>query len=404
MKKCFFYAGALAMLLSSCSNDDAVNSGPSTPEGGAAVESLKVSLVSGTSSKSSDENGVGSENTLTKSYVFVQNDDDGPDSSTKAYAYKYKYVVLNAGQNATVVKWVKPGSKVYVYANAPYMDDDVAKVIVDGANEDGDAGPDEFFQLIDNKIDKKYIVGLNATNGKFMMTGSGVVPQSTSGASQLSVALKRDLAKVDFNVKKKGAGASGEDVEVVSVEEVTIRRSADYVQPFAMENGAATTYVLPYGFGHSLYKQDGLTDGGFKPSNESATADATDYSFIYGSSNITIGNDAHALNPIYVLPNAAKTAEKGTIIVVKATVKITPSSGGTAAESTKYYKARISSGMDAYSTNQNAKYSITATIKGAGSDTPTGPSGPDTEDTENDLNIDVKVQPWSLIISNQEIG
>lgn len=53
--------------------------------------------------------------------------------------------------------------------------------------------------------------------------------------------------------------------------------------------------------------------------------------------------------------------------------------------------------MNAYATAKNTSYLITATIKGEGT------TEPDKEDTKNDLNINVQVQPWNLMINNQTI-
>lgn len=165
---------------------------------------------------------------------------------------------------------------------------------------------------------------------------------------------------------------------------------------------------MPYGFGDANYVQDGLKGNVLTPDNDHQTASATDFSFIYRDKDVVTSANDFTFSNFYVLPNAASTAEKSTIIVLKAKIekqKADDANVWEEVQGSKYYKARISSGLTAYNTAQNSSYTITATIKGEGNDKPSGPDpdSPDAENTESDLNINVQVEPWSLVVSSQEI-
>lgn len=406
MKKNFFYAGVLTVLFASCSNEDGVTSqaGPGQTEGD-VVNELKISLVSGMNAGTKTVGGTGTENTLYNAWVFVKADENGPDASNNnQYDYKYTAVGLTQGQSTAVVKHVQANSKVYVFANNPVWTEATVGTFITNLNNDP-TNADKQFQELKQKIEKTYVSGLNTTNGQFIMSGMAIVPTlSNTGATVLAVNLKRDLAKVTFQVKKQSTEVT---TRIKEVEEITVRRSADHIQPFAMSGTSLTTYVLPYGFGDPNYKQDGIKDGVLSPENDTQTTDATDFTFVYTSKDvITTANDFTFSN-FYVLPNAANVAEKGTIIVLKAKIeKSTTTDGNTTWEEVqgfKYYKARISSGQTAYNTAQNSSYTIIATIKGEGNNDPSGPSGPDAEDTDGNLNINVQVEDWKLVLSNQEI-
>lgn len=402
MKKSCFYAGALAVLFASCSNEDGLTPqvGPGQP-GGDVVNELKISLVSGTAPGTRTAPGEGTENTLYNAFVFVKADVDGPDASTQSYDYKYIAVELTQGQTSTVVKHVESNSKVYVLANTDYFTkagaDELAKEVNDGTSN--------FHDFVES-IDKSYVSKLGTTSGKFIMSGMATVPTlNSTGATVLAVSLKRDLAKVGFKVNKASTEAN---LRIKTVEEITVRRSADHIQPFAMNGTASTTYVLPYGFGDAKYVQDGLKGGVLTPDNDKQTENATDFTFIYRDKDVVTSASDFTFSNFYVLPNAASTAEKSTIIVLKAKIekqKADDPNVWEEVQGSKYYKARISSGIGAYNTAQNSSYTITATIKGEGTDKPSGPDpdSPDAENTESDLNINVQVEPWSLVISDQTI-
>lgn len=398
MKKCFFYAGALAMLLSSCSNDE-VPTGPvlGGSEQSGVVRDLKISLVSDVSTKSAVEDGVGTENNIELAYVLVKVDADGPDG-TGGYEYKYVPYLLDKGSRSVTVKYAEEGSGVYVLANVPGLTKEAVDKLVEAANVSGEAA---FFNEKYN-INKLYISSLDSRTGSFTMSGTARVPMAVdgAGAKTLSIPISRDLAKVDFSVKKAGTGG----YRVKSVENITIRRSADFIQPFARKGIDKTTYVIPFGYGHKDYVQDGLKAGVFSPENDKQTLSpkATDYSFIYDwSGDETL--ELYKFKSVYILPNAASSAEKGTIIVLKAVVEQETTTGTWNELGVRYFKARVSSGLDAFATDQNSAYKILASIKGEGNNDPTGPTGPDAEDTENDLNITVEVQPWKVVMSNQEM-
>ena len=405
MKKSFLYASALVMLLASCSNEDVLTPGGDPGQNGSenVVKDLKISLVSGTGDTRSG--GTGTENQLNGAFVFVKHDADGPDATSQAYEYKYALVELSAGQTSTVVKYVEPGSKVYVLANCTFWLKAGAEDFLNNeVNIAGVTDVDAVFQGLEEKINKSFIYKLNPSTGSFMMSGVATVPTANgNGATVLSINVKRDWAKVRFTVNK--VAAENTDLRIKAVEEITVRRSVQSVKPFAVTGTAETTYALPYGFGQSGYVQDGLKSDVLSPNNEKETDGATDYTFLYqGDKDIVEQGDAFACRNFYILPNAADIAEKGTIIVVKAKIEKKKADGTWEEISdSKYYKARVSSGMDAYSTDKNSSYTITATIKGEGNDNPAGPDGPDKEDTESDLNIKVEVQPWNLVISNQTI-
>lgn len=402
MKKSYFYAGALAVLFASCSNEDGLTPqvGPGQP-GGDVVNELKISLVSGTEAGTRTAPGEGTENTLNNAFVFVKADVDGPDATNQTYDYKYIVVELTQGQTSTVVKHVEGNSKVYVLANTDYFTKAGAEALATEVNN----GTSNFHTFVEN-IDKTYVSKLGTTSGKFIMSGMATVPTlSSTGATVLAVSLKRDLAKVSFKVNKASTEAN---FRVKAVEEITVRRSADHIQPFAMNGTAPTTYVLPYGFGDANYVQDGLKGNVLTPDNDQQTAGATDFSFIYRDKDVVTSASDFTFSNFYVLPNAASTAEKSTIIVLKAKIekqKADDANVWEEVQGSKYYKARISSGIAAYSTAQNSSYTITATIKGEGNDKPSGPGpdSPDAENTESDLNINVQVEPWSLVISDQTI-
>ena len=402
MKKSCFYAGALAVLFASCSNEDGLTPqvGPGQP-GGDVVNELKISLVSGTAPGTRTAPGEGTENTLYNAFVFVKADVDGPDASTQSYDYKYIAVELTQGQTSTVVKHVESNSKVYVLANTDYF----TKAGADALAKEVNDGTSNFHDFVES-IDKSYVSKLGTTSGKFIMSGMATVPTlSSTGATVLAVSLKRDLAKVSFKVNKASAETN---LRIKTVEEITVRRSADHIQPFAMNGTASTTYVLPYGFGDAKYVQDGLKGGALTPDNDKQTENATDFTFIYRDKDVVTSASDFTFSNFYVLPNAASTAEKSTIIVLKAKIekqKADDANVWEEVQGSKYYKARISSGIGAYNTAQNSSYTITATIKGEGTDKPSGPDpdSPDAENTESDLNINVQVEPWSLVISNQTI-
>lgn len=403
MKKSFFYASILAVLFASCSNsEDGL-----TPQidmeqpGGNVVNELKISLVSGTEVGTRTTPGQGTENTLSNAFIFVKADADGPDASD-VYDYKYIAVELTGGQTSTVVKHVEAGSQVYVLANASYYTKAQADQFASSVNSQAAT----FHELI-HAIDKPYVSKLNTSTGSFIMSGKATVPAlSNTGATVLSVSVKRDLAKVSFGVNK---GDKAGDLRVSKVEEITVRRSVAAIQPFALNGTSPTTYVLPVGFGDSGYTQDrwNATNSSFDHNNDEQSAGATDFTFQYTDKDL-VKEDAtsYVFKNFYVLPNAAVTAEKSTIIVLKAKVeKKGTDDAWTELQGSRYYKARISSGIDSYVTAQNSSYAIIATIKGEGNTTPggTGPDSPDAEDTDSDLNINVQVEPWSLVISNQEI-
>lgn len=402
MKKSCFYAGALAVLFASCSNEDGLTPqvGPGQP-GGDVVNELKISLVSGTGPGTRTAPGEGTENTLYNAFVFVKADVDGPDATDQSYDYKYIAVELTQGQTSTVVKHVEGGSKVYVLANTDYF----TKAGAEGLANDVNSGTVNFHDFVE-KIEKSYVSKLGTTTGRFIMSGVATVPAlNNTGASVLTVSLKRDLAKVSFKVNK---ASTETNLRVKAVEEITVRRSADHIQPFAMNGTALTTYVLPYGFGDAKYVQDGLKGDVLTPDNDQQTTDATDFSFIYRDKDVVTSASDFSFSNFYVLPNAASTAEKSTIIVLKAKIEKQKADDPNVWEEvsgSKYFKARISSGLTAYSTAQNSSYTITATIKGEGTDKPSGPDpdSPDAENTESDLNINVQVEPWSLVVSGQTI-
>lgn len=85
MKKSCFYAGALAVLFASCSNEDGLTPqvGPGQP-GGDVVNELKISLVSGAGAITRTAPGEGTENTLYNAFVFVKADVDGPDATNQS--------------------------------------------------------------------------------------------------------------------------------------------------------------------------------------------------------------------------------------------------------------------------------------------------------------------------------
>lgn len=404
MKKSFLCASALVMLLASCSNEDVLTPGGDPGQNGSenVVKDLKISLVSGTGHTRSG--GTGTENQLNGAFVFVKYDADGPDETTNAYEYKYGLVELGSGQTSTVVKYVEPGSKVYVLANCTFWLKPGAEAFLNDHVNKADADEDAAFQGLEEKINKSFIHKLNSSTGSFMMSGVATVPAANgNGATVLPINVKRDWAKVSFKVNK--VAAENTDLRIKAVEEITVRRSVQNVKPFAVAGTAETTYVLPYGFGQPGYNQDGLKSDVLSPSNDKETDGSTDYTFVYKDKDIVDQGQDFACKNFYILPNAADIAEKGTIIVVKAKMekKNADTNAWEEVADSKYYKARVSSGLDAYSTGKNTSYSIVATIKGEGNDKPAGPDGPDKEDTESDLNIKVEVQPWDLVLSNQTI-
>lgn len=404
MKRSIVYASALAVLFAACSKDEGAT--PVVDREG-VVKELKISLVSSEGVGTRTVDGVGTEDRLYNAFVFVKADADGPADGTAAYEYKYMAVELKGGQTSTVVKHVQANSKVYVLANSSYFGTlESLEDVLEAVNKTPEKA-DAVFQALKLPIEKSYVSGLNTADGRFHMSGVATVPTlNTTGATVLNINVKRDLAKVGFKVNKAATVAT---LRIKEVEEITIRRSADHIQPFAVDGTAATTYVLPYGFGEALYKQDGMEKTtSFAPNNTTQTTDATDFSFIYTDKDLTATTATDfTFNDFYVLPNAAQIAEKGTIIVLKAKVEESTTADGTTTwtelAGSRYYKARISSAMTAYNTSQNSRYSIIATIKGEGNTEESGPDGPDKEDTENDLNITVQVEKWKLILSNQEI-
>lgn len=406
MKKKFVYASAMALLFASCSNEDGLvpQSGHGQPNSD-VVNELRISLESETGAGTRTVAGEGSENSLHGAFIFVKADADGPDNNTPpVYDYKYIAVELGAGQTSTVVKHVQTGSKVYVLANNDIFNKAGADDLANFINTKVGAEDAEFQNQVFG-VQKSYVSGLESTNGKFIMSGVATVPAlSTTGATVLAVNVKRDLAKVSFKVKKQSTEAN---LRIKSVEEITVRRSADQIQPFAMKGTSPSSFELRFGFGDPKYKQDGLKGDVLAPDNNTPTADATDFSFLYTSKDLTTVGDEFVFKNFYVLPNAATTAEKGTIIVLKTKIEKSTTTDGTTTWAEvpgfKYYKARISSALTAYNTAQNASYNITATIKGEGDNTGAGPDGPDAENTDSDLNISVQVQDWSLVISNQTI-
>lgn len=127
--------------------------------------------------------------------------------------------------------------------------------------------------------------------------------------------MHRDLAKIKFVVNKQ---AQETTTRINKIEEITIRRAADKVQPFALKGTSASTYVLPYGFGDPDYNQDQAKGGVLGAiDNLQQSANATDDTFSYPEKDITKTANEFKLRDFYMLPNAAEIAEKGTIIVIK---------------------------------------------------------------------------------------
>ena len=415
MKKSFLYASALVMLLASCSNEDSLDAGVSSGQAGDGnvVKELRLSLASGAGKTRATTPGSGTENNLDNAFVFIKQDPTANESTT-SYNYKYTLVELT-GKTTTVVKYVEPNSKVFVLANCAFWNASAAQDFLD--NDVNAAGVTDqekvFYEYVSPRIDKTHIYERSSSSGNFMMSGTATVPAANpNGATILAVNVKRDFAKLQFKINQEGEGGN---VRIKEVEEVTIRRAAQKVAPFALSGTAETTYALEYGYGDPKYLQDGLKSGVFAPQNDKVTVEgddiskASDYSFIYqGDKDVTPAAGYWELKKgVYMLPNAANVAEKGTIIVVKAKISTKTTTDGvdswTEVQGSKYYKARFSAGTTAYATDKNSIYTITATIKGEGNDNPAGPDGPDKEDTESDLNIKVEVQPWNLVISNQTI-
>lgn len=405
MKRSIVYASALAVLLTSCSKEDGPALVVDQGQAGGAVGELRISLASDVSTKATgDESGTGSENDLHETYVFVSSDATGPDAAG-TYEYQYDVIKLTKNQKTATVKHAQQGSLVYVIANAPYMTGDVASELLTEVNK-GDKTPDQVFQSKIYPVNKPYTVNLNTTDGEFMMSGRATVPTTAgTGATTLKIPVKRDLSKVKFTVSNKATkGENKGSLRIKEVKEITVRRAADKVKPFAVSGKDFTTYGLPYGFGEKGYVQDGFTagspDGTFTPNNTTQTTGATDFSFLYPWTN-TVDGDFYVFSDFYILPNAADVANKGTIIVLKASIEERGDASWTDVAGDRYFKARVSAGPDAFATAQNARYLIKASITGKGNDKPTGPDGPDKEDTEHDLNISVEVQPWTLFVSEQ---
>lgn len=410
MKKCFFYAGALAMLLSSCSNDD-VPTGPVQGSGGveSAVRDLTIAISGSTETRSGvSQNGQGTENQLNDTYVFVSADPDGPDVSSGTYDYEYTFMKLTGAQRQAVVKYAEAGSRVYVLSNMPTLDDTKADFIRQELNKKGtSAAQRTYMEGLEGVIDKSYLASLNISTGSFAMSGYNDVPNSTSVASVLPIQMQRDLAKVRFNVERvEPVAPSSGDFKVKAVKKISVRRAAQRIAPFKMNGYSWSSYALNAGFGEAGYVQDGLsTAGTVTPDNSQASTGATDYTFDYewlGKQSLNY----FEFDPFYVFPNAAELAGRGTIIVLEAEIQEYDGGSWVDVTGSRFYKARVSENLLSFNTQKNAHYMINAKIIGKGTDKPGGntPDSPDAENPDSNLSITVSVDPWTVISSDQDLN
>lgn len=411
MKKCFFYAGALAMLLSSCSNDD-VPTGPVQGSGGveSAVRDLTIAITGSSTKAGASQPGEGTENVLGDTYVFFSYDKDGPDTGG-LYDYAYDYKKLTGSQRKAVVQHAEKGSRVFVLSNMPSLTDDRAAYIVTQLNAQASiADKKAYMESLEGVIEKSYLAKLNTSTGSFIMSGYNDVPGTTNGATVLPIQLDRDLAKVRFNVSRGGEGTPvAGDFKVASVSKISVRRAVQHIAPFRMEGFNKSSYALLVGVGESGYKQDGWVDASnsFNVDNDAvSSADVTDYTFDYewkGANTTT----HFEFTPFYVFPNAAKLASRGTIIVLEANIEKYENNAWVPVQGVRYYKARISEDLLSFNTQKNAQYVINAKITGEGSTVPGGsvdPDSPDLENPDSNLSIEVSVNPWSIVSSDQELN
>lgn len=147
------------MLFASCSKEDSLNQGGEPGQTGSTdvVKDLRISLVSETVGTKTDQ-GTGTEAKLDGASVFIKQDKDGPDANANnALVYKYELVELKPGQTSTVVKYVEPGSKVYVLANCPFWTKTGAEAFLnDEVNKTGVNADNVFSEKIEG-VDKPYI-------------------------------------------------------------------------------------------------------------------------------------------------------------------------------------------------------------------------------------------------------
>lgn len=401
MKKILFYTAMSLVVLSSCQNDDEAGIAGG-PVDGAPLSELRVKVSSSSPATKTTSTGVGAENKLARTFVFANVDADG-DVSTVGYEYQVRKITGNA--TSTTFKLVEPNSAVYVLANPGHLTDAQVDQLVADVNGSRDAVL--AFQAIESIVPKDYIYELNSTTGSFMMSGYASAPSVVATPFTMDVEVNRDLAKVDFLVNKDtpvtgdlDGDATLESYTLKGVKSVSVHRVAQKVKPFAVRGVSDWSYELTPGFGESGYLQDQANGTAFADpfSNLTATTNATDYTYIHEYKG-NVDADNYVFDTFYTTPNAADRASRGTILVLEAEL-VNDADNSTI---TRYYKARVSNSLDAFITGKNTHYKIVATINGIGNALPIGPGSPDEELDSDDLQVNVSVQDWKFVVSDQVI-
>lgn len=409
MRKMFYYLALPALVMTSCQNEEGENIGGSS----APLSEVRVKVGAAPTTRSTSS-GEGTENTLNKTLVFAYADTNG-DPADEGYSYMMKE--LGPSVSSVTFKLVKPKSKVFVLANPSYYTDAEIQALatrIEGAGSE--AAAVEMFEGITEQVEKSYISDLNTSRGNFMMSGYAVAPSVVSTPYTMNVEVKRDLAKVNLLVKKGATFTINNDVnglaagtyQVKSVGRVVVHRSAQMVSPFAVSGTSDITYAIPFGYGEPTYVQDQLGPDGdlfVDPiSNTDMSTGATDYTYQYDYVLESSDAENFVYNPFYVTPNAADKKVRGTILGLQVNLVALDAGGNpTGEEIARYYKARVSSGLESSVTGKNTHYKIMANVIGAGKSNPVGPEGPDPELDNDDLQITVSVQDWAFVISDQEL-
>lgn len=381
------------------------------------IESLTIKLVApqavtrevGTSTPE------GTEGNINEAMVFYTQ--DGDSWLTAKFADNTRQITLNGVDN---------NSTVYVVANytGVFGGTDYIQAVTDAldakANTNADAS--EYIENIVTKVSKEYLGKLRKNGGSFLMTGSAVTTSASGTApAMLTVPLRREVAKVDFKLSTEPAPTGGNSITPnpsadnnTGIKGLIVMRSSKYVSPFALDGQAPTGYGLPSNtsLANEYFTSSTATDwAGFSKVTDINTTEETgaataphDYSFVYEYNGLINTNpDAegnYIFDTFYVLPNYAEQLQAGTVIILATYIQGTMAGGAAANTDLRYYKARISGGLDQARTERNTRYVITAQLNGQGKGTVQEALD---EDQEGDLVLTITPENWTLVDSTQEL-
>ena len=412
-------ACASVMAFAACSNEEDV---ASAIDQNKVIDEVTIKLNTSASglTRALTSNPVGKENDLNKVLLFIRHADDEHGTNNV-----YKEYVLTTERSKTV-KFPKNGSSVYAFANPTQeLQSALEKLVnVQGSSDDEKARNfQDQIRGFAQRMSKSYIGGLDS-NGSFIMSGTADI-NNAQGASpyMLPVTLNRELSKVTFKVNKKALDSDGDEeakVQLKSIEAVFVKKSAPVIAPFKLDGVTPSGFELDFG-----YNEGGFVDDFGGPSNGSQTVDNVDnnqaydqggsvseattaytYKYAYALNN----DNTHYIFPdFYTLPNFTNNPHKGTVVILKAKVcgqELVDNGvscvGNVTDEVVRYYKARVSSGIQDFLTDRNMHYIINSQIKGIGSGS-IDEATDESKTQDNTLVVTVTAAPWTVVNSDQTI-